>query len=95
MPYIKKPERDKYDPLIDRLADILNTRESDGSVGGELNYILFRLAKLLTNQETGGKRSYARMAVVMSAMTEAAAEFRRRHMSTYEDEKIRENGDVA
>ena len=95
MPYIKKAERAKYDPLIERLSQTLNTRIDNDELSGELNYILFRLARLLTDQESGGSRCYARMATVVSAMNEAAAEFRRRRMAPYEDEKIRENGDVA
>lgn len=95
MPYIKRDKRAKYDPIIEGLADILNTRADNDEISGELNYILFRLAKLLTDQESGGRRSYSRMAVVVSAMSEAQAEFRRRRMAPYEDEKIRENGDVA
>lgn len=95
MPYIPKHNREKYDDLINSLAHILNTRANHDELSGEMNYVLFRLAKLLCNQESDGKRSYARMAIVSSALTEAQAEFRRRVMAPYEDEKIEENGDVC
>lgn len=93
MPYIPKQDRGKYNDAINDLATCLNDLCGD-TLSGELNYILFRLAKLLCNPESGGKRNYARMAVVSSAMSEAQAEFRRRIMAPYEDEKIKENGDV-
>lgn len=94
MPYIPKRERAKYDDLIDALAHILNTRADNDELSGEFNYVLFRLARLLCDQESGGKRSYARMAVVSSALSETQAEFRRRVMAPYEDEKISLAGDV-
>jgi len=94
MPYILKRKRKKYDHLIDLLAHILNTQVNSDELSGEMNYILFRLARLLCDDELGGKRGYARMAVVSSAMAEAQAEFRRRVMAPYEDEKIQITGDV-
>jgi len=94
MPYIPKKEREKYDYLIDALAHILNTRADSDELSGEMNYVLFRLARLLCDGESGGKRGYARMAVVSSALAEAQAEFRRRVMAPYEDEKISLAGDV-
>lgn len=94
MPYIKKEEREKYDALIEKMADILNGLKDNDELSGDMNYILFRLAVLLTHIPTGGKRKYARMAVVLSAMNEAGNEFRRRIMGLYEDEAIDRNGDV-
>lgn len=94
MPYIPKEKRKKYDILIDELARILNTRADNDEISGEMNYVLFRLARLLCDGESGGKRGYARMAVVSSALAEAQAEFRRRVMASYEDEKKGLAGDV-
>lgn len=94
MPYINKKERLKYDNLIDSLAHILNTREDNDELSGEMNYVLFRLASLLCDGDSGGKRNYARMAVVSSAIDEARTEFKRRVMAPYEDEKISKAGDV-
>lgn len=94
MPYIPKHERTKYDPLINHLASILNTRIDNDKISGELNYVLFRLARLLCDKSSGGKHNYARMAVVSSALGEARTEFQRRIMAPYEDEKIRIAGDV-
>jgi len=94
MPYISKSKRIKYKDLIDALVYILNTRADNDELSGELNYVIFRVARLLCDNESGGKRGYARMAVVSSALAEAQAEFRRRVMAPYEDEKIGTAGDV-
>lgn len=94
MPYILPHERTKYDPHIDSLAAILNKQASNDVISGDMNYVLFRLAKLLCDSESGGECKYARMAVVRSALREAHDEFKRRFMDDYEDEKIVVNGDV-
>lgn len=94
MPYIKKKNRRTYDHLIDHLAVQLNALDSNDELSGELNYVLFRLAGLLCQDDDDRQVNYARLAVVSSAFTEAQAEFRRRVMVPYEDDKIKENGDV-
>jgi hypothetical protein len=94
MPYIPKDKREKYDSLINRLACILNGLNDNDELSGEMNYVLFRLARLLCNKESSGKCSYARMAVVRSALAEARDEFWRRAMIPYEMEKTEMNGDV-
>ena len=94
MPYIDKEKRKQYDPLIDSLAERLNRLQDNDRLSGEMNYVFFRLAKLLCTYSSGGRQSYARMAVVSSALSEAQAEFRRRIMAPYEDEKIKTSGDV-
>ncbi len=88
MPYISKDSRAEYDDEIDEIISKLDSWDND-TLSGHLNYIFFRLAGTL-----GAGESYARMAVVSSALSEAQAEFRRRVMAPYEDEKIKENGDV-
>lgn len=94
MPYIPKRKRQKYNPSIDALAYLLNSRASNDELSGELNYVLFRLARLLCSKESGGEQSYARMAVIRSALSEARDEFHRRVMIPYEDGKIETAGDV-
>ena len=105
MPYILKKRREKYDCHIDdlvrRLADLPNDKLS-----GDLNYIFFRLAIMLSTSDVRAGISnkplsevpidlgYARLATVSGALSEAQAEFRRRVMAPYEDEKIGLAGDV-
>lgn len=93
MPYIKKKERAKYDSVIDELAEILYSLDNNVLIG-DMNYVIFRLAGLVCTHADKSIVSYARMAVVSSAMSEAQSEFRRRIMALYEDDKIKENGDV-
>lgn len=94
MPYIPKKRRAEYDEEIESLALKLNSLQNNDKLSGELNYVLFRLASLLCQDEDGLHLGYARMAVVSSALSEAQAEFRRRVMAPYEDEKISSTGDV-
>jgi hypothetical protein len=94
MPYIPEVTRDKYDERVDAIAFTLNSLENNDMISGELNYILFRLAKVLCTPEVGGARNYARMSMVSGALSEAQAEFRRRILAPYEDEKIKTAGDV-
>jgi len=94
MPYIPKDRRDKYDDHIDSLAHILNTLEGNDELLGEMNYVLFRLARILSDEESGGQRRYARLAVIRSCLREAHDEFGRRTLVPYEIEKERQNGDV-
>jgi hypothetical protein len=94
VPYIPKDRRDKYDDYINRLAHILNNLEGNDEIGGEMTYVLFRLARLLGDEDSGGQRRFARLAVIRSALTEARDEFRKRVLDPYEKEKERQNGDV-
>ncbi len=94
MPYIEQYKRNNYNPDIASLTHILIESDSNDELSGELNYIFFCLAKRLCDPDMGGERSYARMSVVSSALSEAQAEFRRTIMGLYEDEKRELNGDV-
>lgn len=58
---------------------------------GELNYQISRLLNAYMNEHGV---SYDRLKDCTSACEEAGAEFRRRFMVPYEEEKIIENGDV-
>ncbi len=88
MPYIPKDSRAEYDDEIDSLIQKLRDWDND-ILSSHLTYVFFRLAAII-----GAGEPYARMAVVRSALHEAYDEFRRRFMNEYEDEKIKQNGDV-
>jgi hypothetical protein len=88
MPYISQDSRAEYNDEINSLVEKLEAWDND-TLSGHLNYIFFRIVALL-----GKNESYARMATVSSALSEAQAEFRRRIMAPYEDEKIQQNGDI-
>jgi len=98
MPYIPEDRREQYDLGIELLAtSLLKTREEhgDGVLAGELNYTIFRLAKILCHDKTGAPIGYAGIATVLSAMNEAQHEIRRRVLASYEDVKIKTNNDVS
>lgn len=94
MPYIPEKTRDKYDDRLEAIAFTLNSITDNDKLSGELNFVFYRLACTLCHEESGGSHNYARMAVVASALNEAQAEFRRRVMVPYEDDKIISAGDV-
>lgn len=80
MPYIDPLNRSMLDPSC-------LTAETEG----ELN---FQISRLLNKYMVRHGLSYGRMGDCTSACENAAAEFRRRVMAKYEDQKIEENGDV-
>ena len=86
MPYIKQIHRDEFDPDLKNLC--LHIQST-----GELTYCIYKLMKMLL--EKHGKSSFVNMAPLLSEVECAKLEFYRRIMSPYEDEKIKENGDVV
>jgi hypothetical protein len=85
MPYIKREDRERLNPLIDLLEgqDIRNP--------GELNYILTMIVHRYLNQKP---ESYQMYNDAVGALEGAKLELYRRHVASYENEKIKENGDV-
>jgi len=83
MPYILKNRRERLDWLIDNLASELNTM----GITGNLNYILYRLAKKTC-------RRYRDYAAFEGDIQCSSKEIYRRLAAKYEDKKIEENGDV-
>jgi hypothetical protein len=81
MPYI--PQEDRWD-----LRPVSSSRALSP---GELNYQFTELCKLYLR--TNGT-SYGRINDVIGALEGAKQEFYRRVAAPYEDEKIKENGDV-
>ncbi len=80
MPYIEKSLR----PALD--SGRLQPRTE-----GELNYVLTRV--ILKYLENRG-RSYSTMNDIIGALGACGLEFNRRVVAPYEDQKIKENGDV-
>lgn len=85
MPYITKPNRERLDPAIAQLAQLI--REL-----GELNYAITRLSVL--KLDGMGERRYANLSAIRGVLQDAADEFYRQAMGPYEDEKRHVNGDV-
>ena len=83
MPYIKQKDRAKFDAHIEELLkyDLLP---------GDLNYIFSRLAHGQFNKSV----SYTNGNQIVGAFECAKMEFYRRWLVPYEEEKIKENGDI-
>lgn len=82
MPYIEEGIRYFLDPTEDA---------NDASTPGELN---FQLTRLVDRYIVHYGKSYAVIAEAISALECAKLELYRRIAAPYEDDKIKENGDV-
>jgi hypothetical protein len=83
MPYIpSKRRRNQIDKIVKKAIAI------DIKPDGELNYFLFRLFIESVTESYNNDKNY------IAELTECAAEIRRRYLSSYEDIKIKTNGDV-
>jgi len=84
MPYIEKSQRERLDWIVDNLA--LELEEL--GITGNLNYVLFRLAKKLCKR-------YKDYAAFEGDCQQSLKEIYRRLEAAYEDEAIKRNGDVC
>ena len=85
MPYIDNEQREKIDPLVEQLRDIL------GSMG-DMNYTITRLCDAYLTTEEGIR--YSRLNDLVGALECAKLELYRRVAAPYEDRKAKENGDA-
>jgi len=97
MPYIIPKDREKLDPIIDRLAESIvaeaKAHQHDGAFAGLLNYTCTRLALKVVRMQFG-KMRYWIIATVTGTFQNIADEFYRRVGIPYEDKQISKNGDV-
>jgi hypothetical protein len=85
MPYIKNEDRVRF-------QDFTNAMQSlEIKTPGELNYLITLLAHRYLNQKP---ESYSMYNDAIGALEGAKLELYRRHIASYENEKIKENGDV-
>lgn len=83
MPYIEKTYRITFDKHLDQVP---NTTSK-----GDLNYCVTQLA--LKHIKRHGK-SYTNISEAASALVDASDEIKRRLLGPYENQKIKENGDL-
>lgn len=90
MPYIRPGTREYFDPRISEL-DI-----NPEMTKGDINYVLSTVVAkwVAARAEWAGRLSYDIASDGHSVLQDAAAEFYRRVVAPYEDQKIAENGDV-
>lgn len=89
MPYIKPDNRQKYQEGIDSLLGAFNSTEEVKM--GDVNYVVSTLIWELFKD----KLSYSQGNNLMGALECIKQEFYRRMIVPYEDEKIKENGDIG
>ncbi len=87
MPYIKPENRAKYTKVLDELIGILKALPPE-EVDGELNYVVTRILKAVYPLR------YYHINKAIGVLECIKQEFYRRVAIPYEDQKIRENGDV-
>lgn len=95
MPYIKKDRRKQYDSLIKKLAKKIAKLNVDGCTlfCGDWNYTITKLLKETLKAE-GCRKSYAQQNEIIGMLESCKLEWYRREVAPYEEEKIKQNGDV-
>jgi hypothetical protein len=88
MPYIKQKDRDLYFQKIEELACIIPSDPTSRS--GHLNYIVSMLLK----KTFGDQIRYYEHNEIIGVLECIKMEFYRRQTAPYEDEKIKEEGDL-
>lgn len=83
MPYITQEERESLDKRMERLTDVTLRP-------GHLAYVICKLTDRFV-----GRGNYSQRALAIGVLETAKLELVRRIVSSYEDEKIEENGDLA
>jgi hypothetical protein len=83
MPYIKPEKRNEFEEL-EIIADNCET-------AGDLCYCFYKIICLFIKRKG---LSFSTWTMCLSALESAKLEFYRKHVASYEDEKIKENGDI-
>lgn len=81
MPYVRQDRREILEPLLAELSSAIQSP-------GDFNYVITRL---LVRECPDGYADYNALIGVLEC---AKLEYYRRAVAVYEDQKIRENGDV-
>ncbi len=87
MPYILPADRAKLKTATDAMAAVID----ETTTAGDLNFMISLMAKAYIDAK--GLR-YEHLNAVVGALDSCKAEFQRRVVAPYEDQKIGENGDV-
>lgn len=90
MPYIKQEERERFDPHIGDTLRSLTHRLGRQYTPGELNYIISSIVWALFDETP----SYTKGNELVGVLECVKQEFIRRKLNPYEEEKIKENGDI-
>ena len=95
MPYIRKSEREKFQPILDSYKELL---ESGHITVGELNYLITRLIDITIYDsvvmEPDGRMTYKILNSIMGVLECVKLELYRRVIVPFECSKQEINGDV-
>ena len=88
MPYIKEVEREKFNKVLQEIENIFarNTKNA-----GELNYLISSICKLIIKSYGENYNNYNE---IIGVLESAKLELYRKQIASYEEKKIKENGDV-
>ena len=89
MPYISRNERKQYGQVLEQLAALIPQDRLKRP--GHMNYVV----SLLINKVYGSSMRYADHNEVIGVLSSIQSEFYRRHTAPYEDQKIKEEGDLT
>ena len=89
MPYIKEENRKRFDEALRVLFSEVAKQET---TPGDLNYLITSI--LLKFEVSRDRESYDTWNSIVGVLECAKLELYRRHIASYEDLKIIENGDV-
>lgn len=84
MPYIKQENRKKLEPFLREIGKFTFKK-------GDLTYCIYKLGIEYLRRHP---KNYQNISDCIAAMNDSAAEFRRRMLDIYEDEKRIENGEI-
>lgn len=90
MPYIKELHREKYKGPVQDIIDELTDHGYKPFEAGDLNYVISSIVWKLFDSN----KKYKTANDLSGVLTNVQAEFYRRKVAPYEDEKIKENGDI-
>tara|TARA_B100002003_G_scaffold180850_1_gene168868 strand:+ start:101 stop:364 length:264 start_codon:yes stop_codon:yes gene_type:complete len=87
MPYIDKRKRIKYEKGLTEILSELNKVPKE-NVDGELNYVISMILRGLY------KPSYYNYNKAIGVLESVKLEYYRREVASYENKKLKENGDI-
>ena len=91
MPYIVPEQREQLDPAIRQLAYNIEQLPADNQDGA----VTYVISRLLVELYAGTRGNFFTMNRANGILSSAAHEFYRRIVGPYEDQKIKNNGDLV
>lgn len=90
MPYIIQTDRTKFDPAIEEVVGVITNHGVSKLKPGDINYVVSRIIWGAFDKNP----SYTFGNEMIGVLECIKQEFYRRKLAPYEDEKIKENGDL-